>query len=107
MLLGRETVGRVGSRRTPWPPIAGSTYSTWASSRGLPDHKIAPTMMNGERYFFMMLSVDHLVDYFAAGNFGLEGNFVAQHFARFAGQPQIIIAGHAFVVTKLNASRGI
>src|ERR1700742_1382056 len=98
MLLGRETVGRVGSRRSPWPPMVGSTYSTWAFSRGLPDHNIAPTMMNAERCFFMMLSVDHLVDYFAFGNFSGEGNLIAQHFASFAGQPQIVIAGHAFIV---------
>jgi hypothetical protein len=30
MLLGRLTVGRVGSSRIPTPPMVGSTYLTWA-----------------------------------------------------------------------------
>src|SRR5258705_3494505 len=53
MLFGNETVGRIGSSRSPCPPIMGSTDSTWAGTETTAK-KTAATA-NGKRVFFIQL----------------------------------------------------
>jgi hypothetical protein len=53
MLLGRLTVGRVGSSRIPTPPMVGSTYSTWACA-GLATQRKEKRRKRNERGFMIM-----------------------------------------------------